>query len=240
VIGAHRGFVARTTPRSPANDAQPVPSLYVIVNPIWHLMHAFVPPNYYVKGDSHIMAVSHDVDSVQDSPARFRDIPMTYVTWNLVGKFLLMWNWDDNYNGDVNIYPMRRKGFEVNALLGDIHGIAYVVHWPLFILSLAAPFVALVQLKRKDLTPEAGLMAILIPAFLYFLAGLWATGFCLPRYTSPLRPLSYILAAFSLSGLWSMASVAQWQGAPAAAAAGRSPASRAVPRNVRRSGRRRR
>ena len=122
---------------------------------------------------------------------------MAYLKWNLVGKLVVMWHWDNAYNGDVYIYPMIRKGFHENSSLNLVHSIMHAGHWPLFWLSMAAPVVLFVQWRRR--TMDSAILPILVPAlgFVYLLGVLWVLSW-LPRYTIPVRPLSYVLAAYSL------------------------------------------
>jgi hypothetical protein len=92
---------------------------------------------------------------------------------------------------------MNRKGFHENAFLKLIYNFMHACHWPLFLLSMAAPLVLFVQWRRKTLA--AANLPILLPVlgFVYFIGVLWALSW-IPRYTIPVRPLSYILAAYSL------------------------------------------
>jgi hypothetical protein len=99
---------------------------------------------------------------------------------------------------------MKRKGFEENRLLKIVHSSMRALHWPLFALTLLAPVLWVHQWRSGRLRAEQ--MALVIPmlAFAYFIGTLLLVSW-LPRYSIPVRPLSYVLAAASLSQLTTMA-----------------------------------
>ena len=49
------------------------------------------------------------VPAFQRPDQRFADATMSYLGWNLWGRLKVMWHWDNAYNGDVYIYPMKQK-----------------------------------------------------------------------------------------------------------------------------------
>ena len=76
--------------------------------------------------------------------------------------------------------------------------------WGVFALTLLAPVLWIHQWRSGGLRVEQ--MALVIPmlAFAYFLGALSLVSW-LPRYSIPIRPLSYVLAAASLSQLTTLA-----------------------------------
>ena len=199
VFGMHTVFVDLYVTNT--DTVQQQPERFVRWNrPLSYLENAFRPPRFAVEGRSHVLDDDGDTDWMSPTPEGFWDQPGAYLKWNLGGRLLTLWSFDNAYNGDVYIYPMKRKGFEENRLLKIVHSSMRVLHWPLFVLTLLAPVLWIRQWRSGGLRVEQ--MALVIPmlAFAYFLGTLLLVSW-LPRYTIPVRPLSYILAAASLSQL---------------------------------------
>jgi len=203
VFGMHTVFVDRYVTNT--DTVQEEPERYVrLSRPLSYLENAFRPPRFVVEGRSHVLADHGDTDWKTPTPEGFWDRPGSYLKWNLGGKLLTLWSFDNAYNGDVYIYPMKRKGFEENRLLKIVHSSMRALHWPLFALALLAPVLWIHQWRSGGLRVER--MALVIPmlVFAYFLGALLLVSW-LPRYTIPVRPLSYVLAVASLSQLTTLA-----------------------------------
>jgi hypothetical protein len=134
---------------------------------------------------------------------RFRAKPLSHLAWYLGGKTLFMWRWDNIYRGgpggigDVYQYPMIKRGFHDNRALHALHSLMRQIHWPLFVLTLASPFFFLIRRGHPSQPPKGFRILVPLLAFLYF-AILLTLLVPLPRYAIPLRPLSYIMAVFSI------------------------------------------
>ena len=203
VFGMHSIFVDLYVTN--ADTVQEEPEQFVRWSrPLSYLDGAFRPPRFAVEGRSHVAAEPGDTEWKLPTPESFWDQPGAYLKWNLGGKLLTLWSFDNAYHGDVYIYPMKRKGFEENRLLKIVHSSMRALHWPLFGLTLLAPVLWIHQRRSGGLRTEQ--MALVIPmlAFAYLLGALLLLSW-LPRYTIPIRPLSYVLAAASLSQLTTLA-----------------------------------
>jgi hypothetical protein len=174
-------------------------------SPWTYIKNAFPPPQFVVKGESHVLADHGDREWRNRTTGSFQDHPGAYLKWNLGGRLLTMWSFHNAYNGDVYIYPMKRRGFQENRLLKSIHLVMRALHWPLFLLALAAPILLLVRWWRRTLPVDYRLLLIPALGFVYFL-GVLSFLHWLPRYTIPVRPISYVLAAATLSWLSAYAS----------------------------------
>jgi hypothetical protein len=130
-----------------------------------------------------------------------RKDPLAYMKWYFIGKHLYAWKWDNYYNGDVYQYPMVRKGFDVNLFLYSIHALMKLLHWPLYALALV-PFLLLITWRYRSFVTNNFL--IIVP--MLFFVNTYIVLFMLaplPRYTIFLRPLSYVLAAYTLNEIYS-------------------------------------
>lgn len=141
VCGAHREFVRSTVThessllrvnRTFVPSPREAPRSHVVFpNPWQTLSRAFRPPNFFIKGVSHILRQNKDKSWKLGHDGRFWDHPVAYLKWNLGARLYYIWHWDNAYNGDADIYPMKRRGFRENAILGMVHGVMYILHWPL-------------------------------------------------------------------------------------------------------------
>ncbi len=129
---------------------------------------------------------------------RMRDDPGRHLAWYLGGKALFMWRWDNLYVGDVYQYPMVRKGFEESALLAAIHSLMRALHGPLHWIAFASLLVVGRALLRRKPDEFVALAVPLIAVIAYHVATLTIL-MPVPRYSIPLRPFVYVLAAGAIT-----------------------------------------
>lgn len=175
---------------------------YVSLRRAWtSIKENLTPLRFYVMGESHIYIYHGSFDYRQEIKEGFWARPLSYIGWNLWGKQVVLWHWDDLYNGDVYIYPMIREGFEENKFLKAIHRSMRLTHTPLFMAALLSLILFGFKWRRANVALDERLLLIPVLGFLYFLILLpllsWA-----PRYTIPARPFSYILASASISWIY--------------------------------------
>lgn len=131
--------------------------------------------------------------------ARFKNEPQRHLIWFLFKKPLALWGWDTiNGAGDVFVYPPVSSPYLSETPHKAVHGFMKAIHPVVISLGLLAAFV--VWLPRKMLGVPAGSLyaARFMSIFtLYFLA-LHVVGAPFPRYSVPLRPMSYGLFAYFL------------------------------------------
>jgi ABC-type transport system involved in multi-copper enzyme maturation permease subunit len=113
-----------------------------------------------------------------------------------------MWHFDNAYIGDVYIYPMLSSGFEENNGLKAVHALMRFLHWPLYVLSwiAVAMLVKIFWASGKATNTTSASFWPIALSFAVFLAALSIIAW-LPRYTIPMRPVSYVLASFALYSL---------------------------------------
>jgi hypothetical protein len=204
--GAHLTFTSQMAP--PAAEAS---DDFVSVESVWRSFLAGSYPGFLNTAETgHFMAYRNDPAferMTHDKAYAFRvmsdrlmERPGAYLKWYLGGKILFMWRWDNVYNGDVYIYPMKRKAFHTDRVLWLLHNAMHVLHWPLYLLAWLAPVLLFVRSRHPGLTARS--KALLVPGvvFWYFAIVLTVLG-PLPRYSIPARPFAFILAAASLAAL---------------------------------------
>ncbi len=202
--GAHLAFRNQMTP--PAAEAS---DDFVSVASIWRGFLAGSYPGFLsTVGADHVIASRNDPAferMARDKAYAFEVLrdrvmerPGAYLEWYLGGKILFMWRWDNVYNGDVYIYPMKRKAFQTDPVLRHIHRAMHALHWPLYLLTWLAPVLLFVRSRHSGPTTQS--KALLVPGmvFWYFAIVLTVLG-PLPRYSIPVRPFAFILAAASLA-----------------------------------------
>jgi 4-amino-4-deoxy-L-arabinose transferase-like glycosyltransferase len=124
--------------------------------------------------------------------------PLPHLRWYLGGKAVFLWRWDNLYNGDVYQYPMKRRGFDEHSLLRAIRAVMRWFHAPLHVLALVIVPLGFALgggwKRRETLALGAPLFALL-----FYHIALLTVLIPVPRYSIPLRPYVYILAAMALS-----------------------------------------
>ncbi len=121
---------------------------------------------------------------------RFARDPWRHLRWYLGGKVTRAWRWEDTYTGDVYVYPVR-PAFHENALLHAVYVAVRTLHWPAFWLALAFPVLLLGYPPARSLT--AAFLPVVVTLAYY--AVLLTILLPEPRYSVPLRPYVYVLAA---------------------------------------------
>ena len=192
VLLAYRVFVASYVTNS--EYVQEEPAEYAkISSPLTYAAETVRPPNFFVRGDSHVFAENGQQDWKFRTEASFNEETLAYLKWNLWGRIIVLWNFDNAYHGGAYFYAMKRRGFEQSFSLKFVHALMHFLHWPLFLLTVAGALTLLAKFTRGKLAEDSRILLVAALAFCYFLAVLSLVSW-LPRYTIPVRPVSYVLA----------------------------------------------
>jgi len=127
---------------------------------------------------------------------RFRESPLEYLGWYL-SKPLYLFNWPIIAGqGDIFIFPTPVSPYFDNLFFKITHQFMKAIHPTIIWLSLIGTMFAWVPRKMTGL-PERSLFAVRLVSlvYLYFIA-VHFVGAPYPRYSVPIRPLSYMLALF--------------------------------------------
>jgi len=147
--------------------------------------------------------ISINVDSATNEIIRrFQEEPIRHLKWYLIDKPVAFFSWNIVAGfGDIYIYPVVKSPYFDNAIYKKIHLVMYWLHWPLVALSIFACFV--IWLPNSVLAipdHERITIRILSLLILYFLA-VHIVGAPFPRYSIPLRPITYVLAMWPIGYL---------------------------------------
>lgn len=179
--------------------------------PLHKYMVNMYPPKFYVNNTSHVLAHNRDNNWKYPTDLSFSEIPLKYITWNLWDKFFIIYSWDNAYNEDVYIYPMKRKGFQEGNFLFTLHKLMQRLHIPILLLAVLGIFLFIIRWRKGTLPIHQRVMILPASLFLYFTSVLYVL-FWLPRYTIPVRPFIYILATVAVVWLIQILKTANWGG----------------------------
>jgi 4-amino-4-deoxy-L-arabinose transferase-like glycosyltransferase len=153
--------------------------------------------------------ISRNLGSVlEEIGGRFAREPGEHAAWFLVGKPMALWSWDIvQGQGDVFIYPVSRSPYADDPLFQSSHRWMRRLHIPLAVLcGLGCLMVWLPAasriLDRRAL--DALRLLSLVPVY-FTLVHIATAPF--PRYSIPLRPFQYGMAAAALFMVWRLIAI---------------------------------
>jgi 4-amino-4-deoxy-L-arabinose transferase-like glycosyltransferase len=164
---------------------------------------------YPYRADPDQARITADLDSVLSHiGASFRAEPARTARWYLLGKpgFFLSWGIVAGV-GDIFVYPVAASPWLQRPLFAGIRDIAFVLHWPLMLLALAAMLLATWRPRLLSQEPARRHAAILLSVLLLYVIAMHMLGTPLPRYNVPFRPLEFTLALVALHAAWT-----RWRG----------------------------
>jgi 4-amino-4-deoxy-L-arabinose transferase-like glycosyltransferase len=148
--------------------------------------------------------LSRDVSSALANIARhFRDDPLTYAHWYLIGKpgAFLSWGIINGY-GDIYTYPPRHTPYREDSRFQAIRVVALILHWPLMLLGLGGAMAAWWRPRLFASGDRAIFAARIVSAIVLYAIAFHMIGAPFPRYAIPFRPLVYMLALALVSVPW--------------------------------------
>ena len=146
--------------------------------------YTFDPKNDEMQGNiGKVLEITYD---------RFTKEPRRYLAWLLIGKPIVFFDWNLTESvGDAFIYAPIYSPYFDNPLFRISHQIAQALHPFLMILGVIGAFVAVSQ-KNKSIS------AVLLSVVMFYFLLFHMIGSPFPRYSIPLRPISYGLAFYTL------------------------------------------
>lgn len=212
-------FVATLTPWLIRNQTLPTkPQASLMVNFLHHGSY----PNFMYEGRRETYGFPYRFDPnseriARDIPVilnhiieRFRNEPLEYARWYLIGKpgFLLSWA-DVQSVGDIYIYDLSHTPYLEDLRFAYVRALMYALHWPLMMLGLVGGLILILHPEWLGLEPPARRAAGILAWIVLYAIGFHMIGAPFPRYGIPFRPLLFALALVLIQGLW-----LRWRGAP--------------------------
>jgi hypothetical protein len=148
--------------------------------------------------------IERDLPSVLAHIAsRFREQPLTYLRWYLIGKpgFFLSWT-NIDLAGDVLMYSVKQTPYFDNPRFHWLRFAALLMHWPLMLVGFTGALWILVNPNAFRLKPGPLLEARLVAGVFAYSLAFHMVGAPLPRYGIPFRPLLYPMAILVIWAIW--------------------------------------
>lgn len=130
---------------------------------------------------------------------RFSEEPGRHLEWYLFGKPVMLWSWDIvQGQGDAFVYEAARTPYTSNPLFTATHGLMKLLHWPLVFLSAISAIAVWLAPGWFGLSRGGLLLVRMASLLVLYFTALHMVAAPFPRYTVPLRPVTYLLALLTL------------------------------------------
>lgn len=131
---------------------------------------------------------------------RFQSKPIEQILWFVVKKPVALWSWNMvQGHQEVFVYEVSSTPYQDDGLFRLTHRLSRALHWPIIGLAFMGLWIAWFTSLPYDATKPKLLLARFISALLIYFTLLHMVGAPFPRYATPLRPLLYAMAMFTLS-----------------------------------------
>ena len=164
--------------------------------------------------DPRAAQISRDLGSVlAEIGRRFHDQPLVHLKWYLLGKPVALFSWNMVQGmGDVFVYPVTRSPYWTAPLFRFTHALMHLLHWPLVALSAVAAVLAWVPRCMRLFGETAVFTLRLLSLLLAYYVLVHMVGAPFPRYSVPLRPVTYALSVFTVYAGYRYLSAGSGQG----------------------------
>lgn len=163
-------------------------------------------PNY--KKNSHSTS-----SAMNEIWHRFLNRPARFVKWYLVGKPILLWQWDITHGQrGAFVYPVRYSPYNSSVFYKYTYELSRIIHWPLVILSLIGCIIAWLPAHHNMLSAKGVFSSRVISIILLYFLVVHTVTFADARYAVPLRPLIALMAMlpFLYVSPWIKKTVSTW------------------------------
>jgi hypothetical protein len=134
---------------------------------------------------------------------RMQQDPTYYLTWYLLRKPWLLWDWNIRIGwGDIYYQQIRHSPLDVNPLLRTMKVTLHFLNPLIFLLALAAAIVILTkELRNSARNDPARLAAAMVSLFCIYVTLVHNVFQAEPRYSIPYRPLEILLTSTALAAI---------------------------------------
>lgn len=173
------------------------------INTIHHGMY----PDFMFNGQPHTFGIPYrfDPESPEISKSlhtvlrtvatRFLDAPGTYLHWFL-SKPLRLFQWSLVQGHDIYVYPLMASPYhtEPELLFKATYAGMRVLHPILVFLSFVGMVIPWLSDRRITMTPQQRFVFRILSLFYFYFILVHMVGAPFPRYSVPIRPVTYLLA----------------------------------------------
>ena len=131
---------------------------------------------------------------------RFKQEPVRYGSWWILGKPRLFWSWKLFFSDGINIYPVGKVWFDINPVMKFLKTIMVRMH-PVFVFLAGAGILIFFRKQSHPLSDERRFVYLLCLGTLAYFTLLFMVLAPFPRYALPLGPFLYILTSYSASSM---------------------------------------
>ncbi len=136
-----------------------------------------------------------DLPSVlADIGKKFRDHPLTYAKWYLLGKPGTFLSWSYLQGSDIYIFETQHTPYKEDARFAAMRSFSLYMHWPLMLLGLWAAVGVWWRPEWLRLSGQALQAARMVSIIVLYAIAFHMIAAPYPRYGVPFRPLIYLLA----------------------------------------------
>ena len=144
--------------------------------------------------------IGKDVGSVLNEIfTRFKNEPIRHLEWFFFKKPVVLWGWDTvNGYGDVFVYPPVASPYLSYGFHHTTHAVMKAIHPIIIALSLLGALVVWFPIRVLHVSLHSLYAARFASIFLMYFLALHIVGAPFPRYSIPLRPITYGLFAYCI------------------------------------------
>ena len=140
--------------------------------------------------------------ALQDIAGKFREEPVKYLRWYLIGKPVALFSWSISGGvGDLYTYPMDRTPFYDEGVFIGLRAIALTLHWPLMALGMFGAISVFFWPGILGLSGDRLWVARVVAGVVLYATAFHMIGAPFSRYGVPFRPVMYLLAVAVAAGL---------------------------------------
>lgn len=153
------------------------------------------------KEDPRYEEMSKDLGAAFDvALGRFREDPLQYGYWYLIGKPTTFWSWSIMVGqGGPFIYPVKSSIYSDNSFFKWTLSLFHTIHPVLVLLSLAAAVFLLRELFKTGFNTAPSIEAYVVIGCIAYFTAVHMVFAPLPRYSIPMHPLVFVAGLFAIS-----------------------------------------
>ena len=126
---------------------------------------------------------------------RFINQPTKMVKWYLVGKPILLWQWDIVHGrGGAFVYPVAASPYNTSNFYRLTYMLSQQIHSTLVMLGLLGSLIVWLPGSRKVLDEKAVFVSRVMSLILFYFTFVHAVTFAEARYATPLLPILTMMA----------------------------------------------